>query len=107
LSDAEGTAWITRTDGSIALGAGVTDAGVSTADRPKQFSAQPATDPQPPGPFWSQGWPCVQQSDGAAVREAAGTLAAATTPATGSSATDIAMSAIKMARKVLIAWLQD
>jgi hypothetical protein len=45
----------------------------------------------------------VQQSDGAAVREAAGALAAATTPAMGSSATDIAMRAIKMARKVLMA----
>jgi hypothetical protein len=97
------TVWITRTDGSIAVGAGATEAVASTADRPKQFSAQPETDPQPPGPFWSQDLPCAQQSDGAAVREAAGALAAATAPVTGSSATDIAMRAIKMARKVLMA----
>jgi hypothetical protein len=103
LSDVGRTVWITRTDRSNTRGVGITDAGVSTADRPKQFGAQPATDPQLPGPFWSQGWPCAQQSDGVAVREAPAALATATTPATGSSATDIAMRAIKMARKVFMA----
>jgi hypothetical protein len=107
LSDVETKPWMARTDCSSANGLDIADAVVNTADdRLKHFSAQPATDPQSLCPFLSQGLLCAQQSGCAAVIDTAGSLAAVVPPGTGSIATDIATRATKMARKVLMAWLQ-
>jgi hypothetical protein len=78
-----------------------------TPERLKHLSAHPETDPQSPDPRLSQSFPCGQQSTCMAESDVCGEAARVMPPATGSTATESAATATKMARRVLIAWFQE
>jgi hypothetical protein len=87
-----------------AAGVSLTTAlGAIVPEKLKHLSAHPAMDAQSLDDFFSQGLAWGQQSTGMALRDMPVASARAIPPATGSIATDIAMRATKMARKVLMA----
>ena len=103
LSDEELKLWITSADVSVGNSVRLTAEGPTTApEKLKHLSAHPAIEPQSLVVLLSQGLPCGQQSTCAAPNAASVDMARATLPATGSMATDSAMSATRMARPMFI-----
>ena len=82
--------------------ASLPNSATTEAERLEHLAAQAADFPHAPLSFWSQSFPCGQQSDCAIGKDVPGKSARAFAPATGRTATETAMTATRIARTLLM-----